>query len=268
MSYLRGMTEPTILLSIDPVQATAKGLDEPAAIARLTINRANKSNALNQATMVAFVEAVEQAVADPSVRALIVTGAGDRAFVGGADIREMGDLNPESARQFITTVHRCCDAVRRFPAPVIARINGVAFGAGLELAAACDMRVAVDDAVLGMPEVRLGIPSVVEAALLPGLIGWGRTREILLLGETFGTAQAEQWGLLNSVVPRAELDQQVQRWVDSLLANGPASVRDQKALITAWETLPLPEAVAAGIDSFGNAWKTPEPSQMLKAWRT
>ena len=174
MSYLRGMTEPTILLSIDPVQATAKGLDEPAAIARLTINRANKSNALNQATMVAFVEAVEQAAADPSVRALIVTGAGDRAFVGGADIREMGDLNPESARQFITTVHRCCDAVRRFPAPVIARINGVAFGAGLELAAACDMRVAVDDAVLGMPEVRLGIPSVVEAALLPGLIGWGR----------------------------------------------------------------------------------------------
>jgi len=259
-------TQP-VSLKITPANATAAGLSEAATIARLTIERAHKSNALNLATMAAFVDAVNKARAEPSVRALVVTGAGDKAFVGGADISEMADLNPDKARQFITAVHRCCDAVRRFEAPVIARINGVAFGAGLELAAACDLRVAADDVVLGMPEVKLGIPSVVEAALLPGLIGWGRTREILLLGDNFGAEEALSWGLLNKVVPRGGLDEAVDKWLASLLANGPASVRSQKALVSQWETLVLPDAVAAGIDAFARSWEGSEPASMMRAWR-
>ena len=98
---------------------------------------------------------------------MILTGAGERAFVGGADINELAHLDRDSAREFITLVHRCCDGFRRLPVPVIARIDGYALGAGLELAAACDLRVASDRSMFGMPEVRVGIPSVVEAALLP-----------------------------------------------------------------------------------------------------
>ncbi|MGH1359666.1 MAG: enoyl-CoA hydratase [Burkholderiaceae bacterium] len=261
------MNDDPVILEIRPAEANAPGLDQPASVAWLTINRAAKSNALNPATMSAFVAAVKQAAEDDTVRALVVTGAGDRAFVAGADIATMGALDEDTAREFITAVHHCCDAVRLFPAPVIARMNGVAFGAGLELAAACDIRIAADDIMLGMPEVKLGIPSVVEAALLPGLIGWGRTREILLLGDNFDAHRAEQWGLINRVVPRATLDEQVDEILTSLLANGPQSVRAQKALMTTWEQLPLAQAITAGIDKFAASWQTDEPTRMLRAWR-
>ena len=260
------MTASTILLTIDPVQATAPGLNEPASVARLTINRAAKSNALDVATLQAFVDAVERAAQDPSVRALVVTGDGDRAFVGGADIKHMSAMTSESARTFITGVHRCCDALRAFPTPVIARINGVVFGAGLELAASADLLVATEDARFGMPEVKLGVPSVVEAAVLPGIVGWNRTREMLLLGEVFDAQTAMDWGLLNRVVPRAQLDQVVDGWLESLLENGPRAVRDQKALMRRWERLPIDDAVQAGVDSFANCWDHDEPRLMMQAW--
>src|SRR6185437_11306337 len=103
-------------------------------------------------------------------------------------------------------VHRCCDGFRRLPAPVIACIDGYALGAGLELAAACDLRVASDRAQFGMPEVRVGIPSVVEAALLPLLVGHGRARRLLLTGETIDAATALAWGLVDAVAPPERLD--------------------------------------------------------------
>src|SRR5262249_20570846 len=105
---------------------------------------------------------------EPELRALVLTGAGDRAFIGGADIREMSALaNPNDGRAFITRLHHCCDAIRAIPVPTIARINGLTLGGGLEIAAACDVRIAAERAVFGMPEVKPGIPSVIDAALLP-----------------------------------------------------------------------------------------------------
>ena len=160
----------------------------------MTIDNQSKLNALSRALMDQF--AVEAArLADLNeLRVVVVTGAGPRAFVGGADIREMAALQtPQDAREFIGRVHSCCNAVRSMPVPVIARIQGFAFGAGLELAASCDLRVASDAAMFGMPEVKLGIPSVVEAALLPALIGWGRTRELLFLGEAITAHEALRW---------------------------------------------------------------------------
>src|SRR6185312_4687647 len=112
----------------------------------------------------------------------------------------------QGARCFITRVHRCCSVLRHLPVPVLARLNGFALGAGLELAAACDLRIAADTAKVGMPEVKLGMPSVIEAALLPMLVGWGRARELMLLGEIHSAAAAATWGLIERVVPEAELD--------------------------------------------------------------
>ena len=204
--------------------------------------------------MEAFVAALGQLAEDRAIRALIVTGAGERAFVGGADIRELASLDPVSGRAFITRVHRCCAAVRDFPAPVIARIQGFALGAGLELAAACDLRVAAEGAQLGMPEVKLGVPSVVEAALLPGLIGWGRTRQMLLLGSTISAAEALAWGLVEAVAPAGELDTVIEAWIEQICENGPQALRLQKALIRQWEDEPVSGAIQAGIDAFAKAY--------------
>ncbi|KAJ5455404.1 hypothetical protein N7475_010525 [Penicillium sp. IBT 31633x] len=205
--------------------------------------------------------------------AVTLTGAGEKAFIGGADLTEMAALrNPTAARTFITHVHDACAALRRCPVPVIARVNGFALGAGLEIAAACDMRVAGRRAVFGMPEVRLGIPSVVEAALLPGLIGWGRTRQLLLLGSTVSAEEALRWGLVERVVEDGELDGAVEEWVGELEKNGPLAVRRQKALISRWEELSLRAGIEAGVEAFGECFGSDqgdgetEPRKMMGAF--
>ena len=117
-----------------------------------------------------------------------------------------------------------------------------------------------------MPEVHLGIPSVVEAALLPHLMGWGRAREILLLGETFDAAQAVQWGVIERAVPADQLDATVAGWLASLAKGGRQALRIQKKLIRAWENLPRSEAITAGIDAFASAYRGPEPAARMAAF--
>ncbi|HEV2688710.1 MAG TPA: enoyl-CoA hydratase [Bryobacteraceae bacterium] len=235
--------------------------------AYVTIANERKLNTLHSALMEEFIAAIQGLAGDESLRAVVVTGAGERAFVGGADIDEMARLDAVSARAFITRLHRCCEALRELAVPVIGRIQGYALGAGLELAAACDLRIAAETAIFGMPEVKLGIPSVIEAALLPSLVGWGRTRQILLLGENFTATEAAEWGLVESVVPKAALDAAVERWVETIRQAGPRAVRLQKKLIRAWEDLPLREAVTAGIDAFVAAWDSEEPRRMMTDFR-
>jgi enoyl-CoA hydratase/carnithine racemase len=150
--------------------------------------------------------------------------------------------------------------------PVIARIDGYALGAGLEVAVSCDLRIASTRATFGMPEVRVGLPSVVEAALIPRLIGGGRARELLLLGETIDAATALRWGLVERMVTAEALDAEVERVLASLLAAGPHAVRQQKALMQAWERLSIDEAIAAGVDAFERAYDTNEPRRMLSAF--
>jgi enoyl-CoA hydratase/carnithine racemase len=238
---------------------------EGGRLARLTIDNASKLNSLNRALMAEIIEAADGLAADPQLRLVVLTGAGERAFVGGADIGEIAALDRESAGDFITLVHRCCDAFRRLPVPVIARIDGYALGAGLELAAACDLRVASGRALFGMPEVRIGIPSVVEAALLPKLIGHGRARRLLLTGETIGAAEALAWGLVDVVAPPEALDEAVETLARPILAAGPNAIRLQKSLILDWEELPTAAAVQRGIDCFVTAYDTDEPARMAGA---
>lgn len=238
---------------------------EGGCLAHLTIDNAAKLNSLNRALMSEILDTVGGLAGDPRLRLAILTGAGERAFVGGADIAEIAALDHTSARSFITMVHRCCDAFRRLPVPVIARIDGWALGAGLELACACDLRVASERSAFGMPEVRVGIPSVVEAALLPKLIGQGRARRLLLTGETIGAAEALAWGLVDIVTPAGGLDDAVDRLAGSILAAGPRTTRLQKSLILEWEELPTATAIARGIDCFVSAFDTDEPARMAGA---
>ncbi|HYK17295.1 MAG TPA: enoyl-CoA hydratase [Bryobacteraceae bacterium] len=233
-------------------------------IARVTVDNQRKLNTLNSALMDDFVRAVQELAANDQLRAVVLTGAGEKAFIGGADIDEMSQLDAATAEEFITRLHRCCEALRDLHVPVIARIQGYALGGGLEIAAACDIRIASETAIFGMPEVKLGIPSVIEAALLPSLMGWGRAREILLLGENFSAAEAEKWGLVERVVQAVEIDAAVERCIGAILQNGPGAVRLQKKLIRAWEDLPMREAIQTGIGAFVESWKTPEPAERMR----
>jgi enoyl-CoA hydratase len=243
-------------------------LDQRAGgkVAYLTIDNRAKLNTLDRALMIDFIEQVEALAARDDLRALVLAGAGDKAFIGGASIQEMAALDRDSAEGFITLVHRTCDGLRRLPVPVIARIDGYALGAGLEVAVSCDLRVASSRAKFGMPEVKVGIPSVVEAALIPRLIGFGRARELLMLGEIIDADTALRWGLVERVVAPEALGREVETIVTALLAAGPRAVREQKALMREWERLPVDAAIAAGIDAFVRAYETDEPKRMLSAF--
>jgi enoyl-CoA hydratase/carnithine racemase len=253
-------------MSSDDASQVEMRLDERRGglVAVVTVNNASRLNAMHSALMDEFVERLSPLMADAELRALVLTGAGDKAFIGGADIREMSALtNAEDGRRFITRLHRCCDAIRALPVPTIARINGLTLGGGLEMAAACDVRIAAQSAVFGMPEVKLGIPSVIEAALLPMLIGWGRTRQILLFGENFSAHEAHSWGLVNELVADDDLDDAVGRWLDQLLSCSPGAVRLQKQLIRSWEDLPVRAAIEAGIESFEAAVRSGESAAAM-----
>jgi enoyl-CoA hydratase len=203
---------------------------------------------------------------DEALRAVVLTGAGDKAFIAGADLAEMKDLTMKEAEEEHTLTHHACDAIRRCPVPVIARINGYCFGAGMELAASCDMRAASEHSKFGMPEVRVGIPSGMEAALLPSLVGWGRAAELVLTGDIFEARAAYQFGFLQKLVPAAELDAAVEKWIGSILVSGPRAVRLQKKLMRDWEHLPLAEAIQAGIRACVEARTTDEPQRMMTAF--
>ena len=235
-------------------------------IAFLTVDNRAKLNTLDSALMSEFIGKVEALGAREDLRALVLSGAGDKAFIGGASIPQMAALNHDTARHFITLVHRTCDALRRLPAPVIARIDGYALGAGLEVTVSCDLCVATTRAKFGMPETKVGIPSVVEAALVPPLIGYGRARELLMLGEIIDAATALRWGLVERVVAPEALDREVETILAALLSAGPQAVRSQKALMQQWEKLPTDAAIAAGIETFARAFETDEPTRMLSAF--
>src|SRR5258707_14460729 len=167
-------------------------------------------------------------------------------MIGGADIKEMARLDQASAEKFIIGLRDLCEAARAFPAPVIARMPGWCLGGGLEFATACDFRIAAHDARFGMPEVRVGIPSVIHAALLPRLIGWGRARWLVMTAENIDAPTALFWGLIDVVAPQGGLDGAAGKTVAALLECGPEALRAQKALLRQWEELPLERSVAPG----------------------
>jgi enoyl-CoA hydratase/carnithine racemase len=203
--------------------------------------------------------------ADASVRLVVLTGAG-RAFTGGMDIHVLRDLDAERARALITTLHDAIDAVHRAPFPVVAAVNGAALGAGFELALACDLRIAAADAVLGLPEVLVGVPSVIQAALLAPLVGPGRAAELLLTGTTITAREALGWGLVNRAVERAELDAAVEGTVAAIVKAAPGAVRLQKELIIRWRESDLTNAVRAGIAAFAASYATGEPREGATAF--
>jgi enoyl-CoA hydratase len=236
-------------------------------VARVTIDNPAKLNILSADVLRRLVLLMKNLSANPKIRVVVLTGAGERAFVGGAQLETLGALEPKTAREFITLIHEACAAMRECPVPVVARINGYCLGAGLEIAACCDLRLAAANAVFGMPEVRLGIPSVVEAAMLPRLIGTGRARWLVMTGETIDAREALSWGLVEKVFATDKLEQETNRALDALLAGDPEAMRAQKRLCKLWEEAPLAESVRASIDAFARSYETGRPAELISAFR-
>ena len=239
---------------------------DPRGVVRLTICNAGPLNILGSAVINSLREGLQLLAAEPQIRALVIAGQSEKSMIGGADIKEMAKLDQASAERFITRLRDLCEAVRAFPAPVIARMPGWCLGGGLEVAACCDFRIAAHDAKFGMPEVRVGIPSVIHAALLPRLIGWGRARWLLMTAENIDAPTALAWGLIDVVAPEGGLDAAVEKTVAALLECAPEALRAQKDLIRQWEELPLKESVDLSIGVFGRSFLTGEPQRLMQGF--
>lgn len=237
-----------------------------AHVVYVAVNNPERRNALGIAGKKALTQVFRQLAGDKALRCAVLTGSGERSFIAGADIAEMKGLTPKNAKEVHTWTHRACEAIRALPVPVIARVNGYCFGAGMELAASCDMRIGVTTAKFGMPEVRFGIPSGMEACLLPQLIGWGKTRELVYTGDPIDAAEAFRCGFLEKLVEPAGLDAGIEQWVSSILAAGPRAIRLQKKLVRDWERMTIAQAVRAGIRACVEARRTDEPKRLMAAF--
>jgi enoyl-CoA hydratase len=195
------------------------------AIATITVTRPEKLNALNRATLTDLSEAVRRAGSDEAVRGVVITGAGAKAFVAGADISELSALSPMQAVELSRQGQRVFREIELLRKPVIAAINGFALGGGCELALACHLRVASEHARIGLPEVSLGlIPGYGGTVRLPRLIGRGRALEMILSGAQIDAAEAHRIGLVNRVVPQDLLLEEARAMLERMLANGPVAL--------------------------------------------
>ena len=225
-------------------------------IATITVARPDKLNALDRATITALGAAIDRACAAADVGGVILTGAG-RAFVAGADISQFPTLTERQAREFALhgqTVFRRFETSTK---PVIAAINGFALGGGCELALACHVRIASDAAKMGQPEVKLGIiPGYGGTQRLPRVVGKGRALQLILTGETIDAQEALRIGLVNAVVPGAELIPAARKMMSAMLANGPVALALAIEAIDKGLDLPLEEAIALEADNFGRCART------------
>jgi enoyl-CoA hydratase/carnithine racemase len=233
-------------------------------VTRLTLDRP-PLNVLTPDLIDGLGSAFRDLAADPDVRVVVLAGAG-RAFSAGVDVGVMRDLDGTGARAFIEKLRATIRALEDVPVPTIARLHGHVLGGALELTLACDLRIAADSCRLGMPEITVGIPSVIQAALLPGLVGWGRTAELLLGGQPVEAREAERWGLVNRAVEESRLAGEVEAWIARLRALPPDAVRLQKALLARWRRVDVDTAVALSTDVFARAYATGEPKRAMQAF--
>src|SRR6185436_10496487 len=236
-------------------------------VAFVTINRPEKLNALDDRTVAELGEAFAAVAADPAVRGVILTGAGEKAFVAGADIAELATQSPVDGKERSIRGQRVLDRIERLGKPVIAAVNGFALGGGCELAMACHVRVASENAKLGTPEVKLGIMcGYAGTQRLPRLVGKGRALEMLLTGEMVDAAEALRIGLVNRVVPREKLLAEAEGLMRKMLANGPVSLRFTLEAVNDGLEMPLDEAQRGEATLFGLICSTGDMKEGTKAF--
>jgi enoyl-CoA hydratase len=233
----------------------------------LTLNRPEKLNALNEALVRALHDAVVELDADPSVRAVVLTGAGEKAFVAGADIAAMSEMSTTAAKAFADLGHAVGERLERAHFPVIAAVNGFALGGGCELALACDFIYASDKAKFGQPEVNLGvIPGFGGTQRLTRRVGIGRARELVYTGDTLDAAEALRIGLVNAVLPAGELLAKAREVAKKIEAKGPLAIAQAKRLVYRGEDVPLAVANELEAQAFSALFGSLDQREGMKAF--
>jgi enoyl-CoA hydratase len=236
-------------------------------VATITVNRPKVGNALNRATLGELEAAFNAVLKDAAVRAAIVTGAGEKFFIAGADINELKENTPLSAKEIARRGQLLFSFVERLGKPVVAAINGFCLGGGLELASACTFRTASKNAVVGLPEVKLGvIPGYGGTQRLPRLVGIGRAMEMILTGEPINADEALRIGLVNHVYESAELLPKTRELVDKMLARGPIALRFALEAAFRGLDLPLDEGLNAESNLFGLLCTTQDMKEGMAAF--
>lgn len=226
--------------------------EKSEGVATITLNRPDALNAWSRELAQEFLAAMEDAQKDENVKAVIITGAGEKAFSAGADIKAMKGMTALKARELSNMGYRVCNAVERLEKPVIAAINGYALGGGMEVSMACDFRVASDKARMGQTEINIGlIPGWGGTQRLTRLVGKARAKELVYTGKIIDANTAFQWGLVNMVVPAAELMNAVRQFAQELAGKAPVAMKVAKALIEKGADVDLESALALEREGFG-----------------
>lgn len=235
-------------------------------VATVTINRPQARNALHAESLIELGTALATLEADPAIRAVVLTGTG-KAFVAGGDIAAMAELGPMAAREFAALARAVFDRLEGGELPVIAAVNGYALGGGCELAMACDLRLASEDARFGQPEIGLGIiPGWGGTQRLPRLVGQGRAMELLLTGELIDAAEACRLGLVNRVLPAAELLPAARQLAGKIAAHGRPAVQLCRQAVRRGLELDLPRALAWEADLFALCFSTEDQKEGMRAF--
>ncbi len=242
-------------------------IEREDAVVTITLNRPDKLNALNEDLLRELYGALEGLEEDAAVRAVILTGAGDKAFVAGADIAAMSELTASGAKRFAELGHRVGTAIEQSRLPFIAAVNGFALGGGCELALCCDFIYASEKARLGQPEINLGvIPGFGGTQRLARRVGSGRAREMCMTGDMIGAAEALRIGLVNAVLPPSDLLPKVREVAQKIASKGPLAVAAVKRAIVRGEDVPLPVANELEAVTFASLFGTHDQREGMRAF--
>lgn len=235
-------------------------------VATVVISRPKKLNALTLNTKAEIAQVMTGLSADRDVRAVILTGEGEQSFSVGTDVNEMKDLSPGEAKQFIERERTAYASIRDCRKPVIAAINGYALGGGCCLAMACDFRIASEHAVLGLTELEMGVPVPVEGALLIGLVGVSKAKEMIFTASRISAQEANKIGLVNRVVPLPELLPECYRLAERILRLDPRAIALQKEIFNKWMELPLEASIQYSVNAFALAFASCAPKRAIASF--
>lgn len=237
--------------------------ESDGSIEWIIFNRPEKLNCLTRENLLQIAQHLKQISTNENVRVIIFTGTGEKAFSAGMHVNEFNQLTPQDAYELISELKMVCESIRTIPQPVIMAINGYCIGGAMEMSMAADIRIASKNTLFSMPEINLGIPSVLDSVLLEKHVGLSLAKEMLLFGESVDVERMNQFGFLNAVVELSELKDVAKEFAEKLIDKPFFTIKQQKELFETWQNSNLDYAIQDSVNKFALAFTTNIPQQRL-----